>query len=77
MIGSWGAAFRVEALLVGSGTVATRLGLDRPEVRGPWLLKLLFSRRRRKLVVPWALVAGVEDDHIRLAVAGEEISRAS
>ena len=66
ILGTWGAAFRVEALLVGSGTVATRLGLDRPEMRGPWLLKVLFSRRRRRLVVPWELVDRVDGDRILL-----------
>lgn len=38
------AAFRVDALLVGRGGFAERLGYIRGRVRGPWLLRQLFER---------------------------------
>jgi len=41
------ARFRVDALLVGRGGVGERLGFIRGRVRGPWLLKVLFTRLER------------------------------
>jgi len=40
---------RVEALLVGRGGVAERLGYVRHQVRGPWLLAAVARRVEREL----------------------------
>ena len=45
-LGPFGPTLRVERLVVGRGSVGARLGLDRDEVHGPWMLKKLFGRRR-------------------------------
>ena len=48
------ARFRVDSLLVGRAGLATRLGYTRNGVRGPWLVKLLATRRERRAEhVPW------------------------
>src|SRR5438045_1964266 len=53
----FGAAFRVEGLVVGHRAVGTRLGYHRGDVTGPWLLKAFFSRLARGAkYVPWEAV---------------------
>jgi len=45
-LGPFGPTLRVDRLVVGRGSIGARLGLDRDEVRGPWMLKAIFGRRR-------------------------------
>jgi sporulation protein YlmC with PRC-barrel domain len=64
-LGTWGAALRLEALVVGRGSIGTRLGITRPQMKGPWILKLLFARQRAsRVLVPWDRVREVGDDRI-------------
>jgi sporulation protein YlmC with PRC-barrel domain len=64
-LGTWGAALRLEALVVGRGSVGTRLGITRPKMKGPWILKLLFARQRAsRVVVPWNRVREVAEDRV-------------
>src|SRR4051794_19784269 len=47
------AAWRVDALMVGSGAVGGRLGYYNGQVRGPWLVRVLMRRAERKVrIVP-------------------------
>jgi hypothetical protein len=43
------AGFRVDALLVGKGTLGGRLGYHHGQVEGPWLLKALARRAEHKV----------------------------
>jgi hypothetical protein len=53
----FGRALRVEALLVGRESLATRLGFARPEMTGPWPIDRWGRRAlRRTRVVPWECV---------------------
>jgi hypothetical protein len=62
-LGTWGAALRLEALVVGSGSIGTRLGIARPQMKGPWILKRLFARQRAsRVLVPWDRVREVGAD---------------
>ena len=63
--GSWGAALRLESLMVGTGSIGTRLGVDRPGARKPWIVAAVFARRRRH-EVPWTRVANHEPGRIVL-----------
>ena|SRR5215207_3576772 len=64
-LGTWGNAFRLEGLIVGPGSIGTRLGIVRPEMRGPWILKALFARRRSaRVLVPWDRVREVGAERI-------------
>jgi hypothetical protein len=50
----FGPALRIEGLVVGKGSLATRLGLDRVDVTGPWPLNAIGKRAaRRAHLIPW------------------------
>ena len=64
-LGTWGAALRLEALVVGRGSVGTRLGITRQKMKGPWILKLLFARQRAsRVLIPWDRVREVGADQV-------------
>jgi sporulation protein YlmC with PRC-barrel domain len=76
-LGTWGAAFRIEGLIVGPGSIGTRLGIARPEVRGPWILKVLFARRRSaRVLVPWNRVRDIGAERITTDCAAAECQAA-
>jgi sporulation protein YlmC with PRC-barrel domain len=58
-------AYRVDALLVGKGSLGARLGLDREHVRRPWALVRLFGRRSPRLV-PWSSVLTVGGGRVKV-----------
>jgi sporulation protein YlmC with PRC-barrel domain len=70
--GVWGAALRLESLMVGTGTIGTRLGVDRPATHRPWIVAVFFARRRR-MVVPWEDVAHRGDGRIELTSRLEDL----
>ena len=64
-LGTWGAALRLEALVIGKGSVGTRLGITRPKMKGPWILKVLFARQRAsRVLIPWDRVREVGEDRV-------------
>ncbi len=66
VVGSFGAAFRVAGLVVGSTrTFGVRLGYDRREVNGPWPVKALITYLLRSArYVPWERVRSIEADRV-------------
>ncbi len=70
--GSWGAALRLEALMVGTGSIATRLGVDRRTSNRPRIVAMWFSRRRR-WVVPWDQVDERGDGCLTLTCRVEDL----
>ena len=64
-IDGFGPAYRLEALIVGHGSLGARLGLDRDHVQSPWLLRAIFGRRRPR-TIPWSDVISVEDEQIHI-----------
>src|SRR3954468_14982204 len=64
--GDFGAAFRVRGLVVGRPALGARLGLDRAEVRGPWILKAFFAWLRTDLYVEWERVRCIEEGRVRI-----------
>lgn len=65
--GPFGAGLRVAGLIVGPTAVASRLGYDRREMRGPWPVAALarhLSRHARH--VEWEAVAEVRDRVVTL-----------
>lgn len=63
----FGAALRIEGLVVGKGGLGERFGFHRSSVHGPWLLKAFFEWRHRNAVyVPWDAIAVIDGRRIRL-----------
>jgi hypothetical protein len=61
----FGNGLRVDALVVGRGGVASRLGYVRGGVRGPWLLKVLAAALEgRAFLVPWADLEATDDGFV-------------
>jgi hypothetical protein len=70
VLGGFGAALRVDGLLVSGRSVAVRLGFHRGGVQGPWPLRTFFLVRERGCCyVDWDQVAEWDGDVIRLRVA--------
>jgi sporulation protein YlmC with PRC-barrel domain len=65
VLGPLGAAFRIEGLIVGRGSIATRLGLDRTDVKGPAAFRFILQRLRPEPVfVPWDRIVALEGHRI-------------
>ena len=72
-VGMVGAGFRVQGLIVGEVAFSTRLGYDRHNVRGPWLVaKVANWLHRESRFVPWDAVAGYSSERITLSVGRDE-----
>jgi hypothetical protein len=57
------ASFRVDALVVGGRSFPVRLGYYRGGIRGPLLLRWLFSRlEQRSLIIPMEHVAAWDEE---------------
>jgi hypothetical protein len=73
-IEGFGAALRLDGLVVGTGAVAARLGYHRHGVRGPWLLKRIFRwLERRARYVQWSHVAEWDGETVRLSCLEAEL----
>ena len=74
MLSPFGAALRVEGLVVGHSAVGTRLGFGRKNVAGPWLLLRIFGAlERRARYAPWELVEAFDDGVVRLRAPRSEL----
>jgi sporulation protein YlmC with PRC-barrel domain len=72
--GLFGAAYRLQALVVGPASIGVRLGYDRSRMGGPAPLKAAFRRiHRRARLVEWSRIASVEPGTIRLAGAAPDL----
>jgi hypothetical protein len=67
LLEGFGAALRLDGLIVGTGSFAVRLGYHRHGVQGPALLKAVFGAlERRARYVPWAEVVSCEGGEVVL-----------
>jgi sporulation protein YlmC with PRC-barrel domain len=75
-VGPFGAALRVDALVVGRFGLASRAGFDRPDVTGPAPI-VWFARRRtaHRPIARWADVAAVEEGRVRIRRRVAELDR--
>ena len=61
ILGSWGAAFTADALLVGPHAVGVRLGYGRSEVQGPWAVRATFEAIHGVLdAIPWRSIVAIQ-----------------
>jgi hypothetical protein len=64
-VDGFGAALRVDGVLVGKAAAAVRLGFHRPSVGGPWPLKpILAALARRATYIPWTDLEVEEDGSV-------------
>jgi len=68
--GAFGAALRVEALLVGSWGVWARLGLSPAHVRGPRPVRALSRLGGRGRTIPWSAVESVAPGRVVVDAGG-------
>jgi len=68
-LSGFGPSYRVHHLLVGKGALGSRLGLDREHMRSPWILRVLYGRRRPRRI-PWSAVITVGEGRVRVREAG-------
>jgi hypothetical protein len=74
-VGAVGASFRIEGLVVGGRTFGARLGFARANVRGPWILKLLFQRLHTdERLVLWPAVRAVTEGRVLIGVTADELA---
>ncbi|MEA2486694.1 MAG: hypothetical protein QOF16_348 [Actinomycetota bacterium] len=73
--GAFGAALRIDGLIVGTGSVGTRLGLDRTDVGRPLALRWIFGGVTGKMrYVRWEQIAAITADRIILKVQDRDLS---
>ena len=65
--GSFGSLFRIQGLVADRRSLGTRLGFERPTMRGPLVLKRLFHWiHRDSRVIDWERVRSIEEGRIRV-----------
>jgi sporulation protein YlmC with PRC-barrel domain len=75
-LGVFGAALRVDTLVIGTSGLSSRAGYDRPEVDGPAPIAWWFHRRTaHRPVVRWAEVAAIEEGTIHARVPAAALDR--
>jgi hypothetical protein len=77
ILGSFGAALRVDGLVVNRHRFGAHLGIDRAGVRGPGLVKALFRYLQRDAgYVTWDRIRSIEQGVIRIAGSIDELPAA-
>lgn len=75
LLEGFGAALRIDALIIGTGSVAVRLGYHRHRVKGPLLLSWLFTTlEKRARYVPWDKVDHWDGKTVALSCPADELS---
>lgn len=71
---AFGAALRIEGLIIGRGSIGTRLGLDRPDANRPAGLRKIFQGViGRRLYVPWDQIAAIEPGRIVIRGSAQDL----
>jgi hypothetical protein len=74
VIGGFGARFRLAGLVVGKRALGARLGYDRGDMHGPWLVKAIAgSLHRQGRYVEWGRVQAVEPGRIRISGSADDL----
>jgi hypothetical protein len=74
IIGSFGAAFQPEWLIVGRHDLGGRLGYDRGQVRGPLPIRELIRRLHAGTrIAPWSTVRSIEASRLDLDISGTDL----
>jgi hypothetical protein len=77
VLGEIGAAFRVHGLVIGRTSIGAHMGFERRNVRGPWLLKKLFSViQGTEHYATWTQVRSIESHCVRLTEPADQLPMA-
>jgi sporulation protein YlmC with PRC-barrel domain len=69
---AFGAALTVEGLIVGRGSIGTRLGFDRTDVKSPAAVRWIFEGiKGKRLFIPWDKITAIHEAGIHVAGAAE------
>ena len=72
--GEFGPALRVQGLVVGPRRIPFQLGVGDPEMRGPWVAKILARwLGRNARFFPWDQVAGMEPGKVSVRGGGSKL----
>jgi hypothetical protein len=72
--GAFGPAYRLQGLIVGTGSLGSRLGFDRADVRGPLPLKAFFRwLHANTKFIEWPLVEKVNDNKITVRARKDDL----
>ena len=76
VLGGFGAALRVDGLVVGRRAVGARLGYEGGRMRGPLLVKLVAGWLRHDgRYVPWDRVEAISEDRIVISGSADDLPR--
>jgi sporulation protein YlmC with PRC-barrel domain len=76
VLGGFGAALRVDGLVVGRRAVGARLGYEGGRMRGPLLVKLVAGWLRRDgRYVPWDRVEAITEDRIVISGSADDLAQ--
>ena len=70
---AFGAALTIEGLIIGRGSLGTRLGFDRTDVKSPAAVRWIFEGLKgNRLFVRWDKIAVIHEDGIRVVGSAED-----
>jgi sporulation protein YlmC with PRC-barrel domain len=70
---AFGAALTIEGVIVGRGSLGTRLGFDRTDVKSPAAVRWVFEGiKGDRLFIPWNQIVAIHEDGIHIAGTAEE-----
>jgi hypothetical protein len=76
LVGGFGAALRVDGLIVGRRAVGARLGYERRTMGGPLLVKLVAGwLHHGGRYVAWDRVRAIEPDRIHISGSADDLPR--
>ena len=74
VVGGFGAALRLDGLIVGRRAVGARLGYERREMHGPLLVKLLAGWLHHDgRYVAWDRVRAIEPDRVHISGSADDL----
>jgi sporulation protein YlmC with PRC-barrel domain len=74
VVGGFGAALRLDGLIVGRRAIGARLGYERRKMRGPLPVKLVAGWLHHDgRLVPWDRVEAVTEDRIHITGSADDL----
>jgi hypothetical protein len=75
VLGTWGAAFRVQGLILSKRTIGGFFGYERSDLNAPWLVNAIVNRLHKDAAyVEWAHVTSCERGLVRIDVGRSGLS---